>query len=155
MNFRVPVFLCVPLRQEVERAVSSCVCSLSFFLALDFASEIVVLEFGKRSIKWRTGPMDFLCAFSWVEKSLLLSGNGMRRKGSVCLWFLAFSLLREKAYDIFPWGCSDHKFCDIFIMFFSTGCAHNHLAAQPVKHWPIAGSRSQTVNHHKMTSVLF
>jgi hypothetical protein len=41
--------------------------------------------------------MAFVCAVSCVEKSLLLSGNGMRRWGSVCLWFLAFSLLRELA----------------------------------------------------------
>jgi len=43
-------------------------------------------------------------------------------------------------------------------MFFPTSCAHIHLAALPVKHWPIAGALravSQTMTHHTVRFVHF
>jgi hypothetical protein len=60
-----------------------------------------------------------------------------------------------EAKDIFPLGCCDHR---AFHYVSSTSCAHNHIIALPVEHWPIVPAVrvvNQIVTNHYSDICLF
>ncbi len=69
---------------------------------------------------------------------------------SSCLLLLVRTSFHEAALNV------DFAIKAAFRYVFSSTCAHSHLTALPVKHWPMHGAVravSQTVTHHTMTSV--